>query len=679
MAAVPGTGDRMAWFAPALLVSALVPALYFNGIRVELFALYSFLLFAALGVLAWQWFKSGIAIPNTSVALWLSLFWLWLGASLLWHPIPMVGLNYFWIVGTFPLAFWLYTLAPDQQHLWKVSSAWILLTGLVLALWAASQMLVLGEAPRSVFLDINSHAAFLNLIALPASAYFLLQPADKCWALRLMGAVLFVLFFAIMLTKGRGAITSFIISFALLLWLVRNHVPVQRSRLLLLLALCALLFSNLLWQGGVVERLSTLAQPASADLGRLLIWSQAWKMLGDAPWYGMGIGTFWLAWPPYRDPADGSGGYFAHNDYLQIWIEAGWPGLLLLLILLGSVLWTLVRVLRNSSTSPLPHSLSQREREASRGALCAHPFTLGEGRVRGLVEMAGLCAGLLAIAAHSFFNFNLYISPTLLVAGLVLARFNQLAAQANSAPIITLQPARWLRPLGYHTIATLLVLFPLIYFTTQGASALYYRGAIEQASRGQLEAANRALHTAARLTPLSDSVLATHADLVRHLINTADNATEEDKKILYDYALELLAKAERLNPLRTQTYLTRGQLYQQAPAFAGADWAAKAEAQYRRAITLDPRYYPARAQYATLLLPQNRLQEARRMLEAGMPYTYLEAAELFTYYDLTRQVAELTGDARQAKLIADQLQAMVQASQARRAASKGNDKGVKLN
>lgn len=640
---------------PLLFCAALIPALYFNGIYIEHFALYEGLLFAVLGVLAWQWFKSGISITNTSVALWLSLFWLWLGASLLWHPIPMVGLNYFWIIGTFPFAFWIYTLASDQQRLWHVSSAGILLTGLALALWAAYQMLGLGEAPRSVFLDINSHAAFLNLIALPASAYFLLQPADKRRALRLMGAALFVLFFAIMLTKGRGAITSFFISFTLLLWFVRNHVPVQRSRLLLLLALCAFLFSNLLWQGGVSDRLGSLASPSTADLSRLLIWEQAWKMLGDAPWYGMGIGTFWLAWPPYRSPLDVSGGYFAHNDYLQIWIEAGWPGLLLLLILLGSVAWTFVRVLRNSSTSPLPL----------------------EGR--GRVEMAGLCAGLLAIAAHSFFNFNLYISPTLLVAGLVLGRFNQLAAQATGAPVITLQPARRLRPLGYHTIATLLVLFPLIYFATQGVSALYYRDAIEQAGKGQLEKSYRSLSAAARLTPLSDSVLATHADLVRHLLMTADKAKEEDKKILYDYAMELLAKAERLNPLRTQTYLTRGQLYQQAPAYAGKDWAAKAEAQYRSAITLDPRYYQARTQYATLLLPQGRLQEARRMLEAGMPYTYLEGAELFTYYDLTRQVVGLTGDARQAKLIGDQLQAMVKASQARLTAAKGNDKGVKLN
>ena len=108
---------------PLLLSAALLPALYFNGIHIECFALYEGLLFAVLGLLAWQWFKSGISIPNTSIALWLSLFWLWLGVSLLWHPIPMVGLNYFWIVGTFPFAFWLYTLAIPY-FLIPLSFAW---------------------------------------------------------------------------------------------------------------------------------------------------------------------------------------------------------------------------------------------------------------------------------------------------------------------------------------------------------------------------------------------------------------------------------------------------------------------------------------------------------------------------------------------------------------------------
>ncbi len=640
----------MAWVVPALLVSALVSSLFFNGIRVEFFALSYILLFVSLGPVAWQWYARGVRIPHSMIALCLTLFWAWLGLSLLWHIAPLFGLNYFWVVGSLPFAFWIYTLASDQQRLWKVSAAGILLTGLALALWAVYQMVGLGESPRSVFLDINSHAAFLSLIALPASAYFLLQPGDKRWALRLLGTVLFVLFFAIMLSKGRGVIISFFLGFTLLLWLVRHYVPVQRSRLLLLLALYALLFSNLLWQGGVFERLGTLTELAGADRGRLQIWTQAWKMLGDAPWYGMGIGTFGLAWPPYRHPQDGSAGYFAHNDYLQIWIETGWPGLLLLLAVLVAVLWALVKVLR-------------------------HPAAPGAVKV----EAMGLCAGLLAVAVHSFFNFNLYISPTLLVAGLVLGRFNQLAAQATGAPIITLQPARWLWQLGYRTIITLVVLFPLSYFTAQGISSFYYGSAIEQAGKGQLEAAYRSLSTAAWLSPLSDGIFATHADLVLHMLNETVNATERDKKILYDYAMELLAKAEHLNPLRPNIHLTRGQLYQRVPAFAGADWSAKAEAQYRRAIALDPLYYHARVQYAGLLLHQNRLPEAKQMLDAGMSYIYQESGELLAYYDLTHRVMESSGDTRQAKLVNERRQAMLDAYRARIITHRDKNKGVKLN
>lgn len=657
-----------------MLAAALIPALLFNGVRVEFFALYLILLFLCLALFAAQWHKAGVCLSNTAVTLCLTLFWLWLGVSLLWHPVPQVGFNYFWIVGTLPLAFWVYTAAVDPDALWRKTAPLILITGLVLALWAVYQWGT-GMPPRSVFLDINSHAAFLNLIALPASACFLLQPADRRRSLHLLGAALFVLFFAIMLTKGRGAIASFFLGFLLLLWLVRGYVPVQRSRVLLLLALLALLLANLLWQGGVLGRLGTLANPASADLGRLQIWAQAWKMLGDAPWYGMGIGTFWLAWPPYRHPADGSGGYFAHNDYLQIWIEAGWPGLLLLLILLGSVAWTFARVLRNPPTS----SLSLEGRDTSTFPL---PLQGGEGGGEGVrlrVEMTGLFAGLLAVAAQSFVNFNLYISPTLLVAGLVLARFNHLGAQTLGNGQIQLVPAQWLKPRAYYTLIVLLAAFPLVYFATQGASALYYKAALAQASRGELEQAYQSLTRAARFTPSSDSVLATHADLVRYLLRIPDEVSAEDKKLLYEFAMELLDKAQRLNPYRPQVFMTRGQLYEENQEIAGEDWAEQAQAAYLHAIALDPRYHQARVRYAALLLRQGRLQEARRVLDQGMPYVYVQAPDLYTYYDLTRQVLALSGETARAEWLSRELQPLARALKLDQQPPRAEDKGVKLN
>ena len=43
-------------------------------------------------------------------------------------------------------------------------------------------------------------------------------------------------------------------------------------------------------------------------------------------WVGTGLGTFRLAWPPFRNPVDTGGGFYVHNDYLQIAIETGVVG-----------------------------------------------------------------------------------------------------------------------------------------------------------------------------------------------------------------------------------------------------------------------------------------------------------------------------------------------------------------
>ncbi len=66
-------------------------------------------------------------------------------------------------------------------------------------------------------------------------------------------------------------------------------------------------------------------------------------MLQDAPWHGIGPGLFWLAYPPYRAAADNSGGFYVHNDYLQLWLEGGWPTFIVLLCLLALVAFRYAR------------------------------------------------------------------------------------------------------------------------------------------------------------------------------------------------------------------------------------------------------------------------------------------------------------------------------------------------
>lgn len=612
----------------ALFLAALVFSLFFNGIRVECFTASLALLSLWLACVLWQNYTHGFHFPKTGLTLSLTLFWLWLGLSLTWHPAPLIGINYFWIVGGLPLAFWIYTLSQDQNWLWQFLSGAALLIGALLAGWAIYQHFAPGVEPRSAFLDINSHAAFLNLIALPAAAYFLLQRPNARSA-KILGALLFLLFFAIALTKGRGAILSFALGATLLVWMAWGHAPRRNIWTLLTLVAGAYLLANVVWQGGNVvwqggvgTRLQTVFNPASAGADRYIIWQQAWEMLKHAPWLGVGLGTFWLAWPPWRDPADSSGGYYVHNDYLQLWVESGLPALLLLFAVLGAALWLFVRVLRNTQTT-----------SATR------------------VEITGLFAGLLAIAAHSFFNFNFYVLPTLILAGVVLGRFHQLATQALPVPVTSLYPAAWFGKRAYSTLVVLLALFPLSYFASQAASDYYYQLAQRQSIAGKLEAAGDSLSRAARLSPLADNALNTYADLFRHLLAALPEAAHEDRKLLYAAALELLDKAQRLNTLRAQIFFTRGQLYQQNPGLTGERWFEQASTEYQTALKLDPRYYQARAAYAQLLLSRGKAPEAKRVLEAGMPYYYFETPDILQYYELTRWAHQQAGETAQARQI----------------------------
>ena len=207
-----------------LFICALLPALLFKGPQIEFFAITQIVLVIWLGWIVLHSHGSGLRIPKTSLALCLTLFWLWLALSLTWSLAPNISVINFWWVGSLVLVFWLYTLTPDRDALWSHAAAILLVIGLVLALMGIYQVLVLEQHARSVFETRNTHAAFLNLVALPASAYFLQTIANKAVPRHysvILGTVLFFLFLSIFLTASRGASLSLAISVGLLTVLTR--------------------------------------------------------------------------------------------------------------------------------------------------------------------------------------------------------------------------------------------------------------------------------------------------------------------------------------------------------------------------------------------------------------------------------------------------------------------------
>jgi len=605
-----------------LFCGAMVASLFFNGSAIEFFAIsMGFLWLLALGIL-WQKYQEGFTVPRSALALMLTLFWSWLGLSLFWSPVPYVSAVNFWWIGSVVFVYWLATLTPKPAQCWSATAFMVFIIGMLLAGMALYQLTVLNSDPRSTFPSRNSHAALLLLIAMPASGYFLII-ASNIWR-PLLGLALFVLFLAIAVTGSRGVMLSLLLAVVAVAIVACRQISHRRLVAWLGMIILAYVVAYGILGGWLVGRLTTAFEPAYAGHDRLLIWSQAWKMLQDAPWFGIGLGTYWLFWPPYRDPRDSSAGFYVHNDYLQIWIEAGLPGLLLLLAIEIAVFAAFIRLLRASQTTTARR-----------------------------IEAAGLFGGLLAIGAHAFIDFDLYVQPILLVAGLLLARLQHLGAATAS---FALRPASRFGLPAWRAITLLLSLFPLLYFIALGLSAWLTLQGRELAGQARWIEANQALTRAWQLMPTSDLTLIVHADLLRQAGATLPSSAQSQRDDIYREALALLAKAETNNPARAQIPYLRGLIYQEYPAAAGPDGQRLAAESYRQALQIDPRAYWARMAYAQILVTQGHVAKASDVLEGGVDYEYSAEPNVMSYFYFAAALRSQTGNSTGAEALRRQVE-----------------------
>lgn len=613
------------WLFSISLVGAVAVSILFVGFNIEIFAVSMLLLFTAVLAAVWNGHRSGWVVPLTPLTVALSLYWIWLAVTLLWSSVNFISVMTFWWMSCLPLGFWIYRFMSAREGIWRMTMAALAAMAIALIMAGAYQVLALNMPPRTVFLDVNIQAAFLNLVALPAAGFLLgAIPAKGRLGKQavIFGVVYTLLAYGVMLTKGRGGIISLLVGAAFLMFLGYRHVPKRALVSLLALTTVAFVTANLSWSGGLVERIGTMSDWRSASPERLVIWQQSLTLLEQSPFWGLGLGLYTLYWPPYRDPFDQSAGYFVHNDYLQIWIEAGLPGLLLLLGMLGAVIVMLVRIARSHNV-PLDRRL----------------------------EVYGLTAGVGAISLHSLVQYNFYIVPILIVFGLYLGRIQDLAQPYFNVRVISLPLAGRFSPNGFRFIALSVALIPALYLVSVGTSAYLMSQGVEAAQRGELEEADGALAVAHRLWPDSDAALIARADLHRTVLAKMDITQGEKRRVLFENAQHLLDDATQRNPLRPMTYLVRAELYRQAPELVGNDWHTQVDGLYRRVLQLNPRYYSARYNYARFLLGRGEVTNARQVLEDGLRYLHAAPSELRPYLLFAAYLSEQTGDtARAAEL-----------------------------
>jgi O-antigen ligase len=588
----------------AFLLLAWLSAIFFQGLNI--YGLLATKFFLVLGLVSglWRLGNAAIQVPRNALLPSLFAFSLWLLLSLNWSLAPQISGLHLWIILSLPAAFLIYALADVSHRHWQILVVSMTGAACLLAInviWLAHH----GEARlSSVFLNPNLLSAMFNLIVLPVAAGFLYARQGER-TLIWLGIALFTLVYAIGLIQSRGAILCLLAALLILVLVCRSLLDRKRLLLLTTLVAVALLIPTLEIHQSIASPISVVVSGERIDQGRLAIWGPAWELVKSSPWVGSGIGLFWLLYPQVRYATDTTAGHYAHNDYLQIWIEAGLPALVLLIVILLSTLFLYVRIMRHNESR------------------------------QGRLEASGLFCGLLAVATHSLVTFNFYIVSILILCGICLGRLNQLSG-THHGKNLTLQLPRVLSTGVFRSLLVIAGLVTLGLISAEGLASHYQnQAALQQTAKHYLRA-NASLHRAQKFLR-SDALLLDHAGLYSRVLQILPVSEKQKRHDLFTNSLRLLAEAERMNPLRAKLYLLRGQLYAEHPDLGGTPSTQLARRALLQAISLNPRNRHARFTLARLYLKDNDKPAALAVLDEGLRHYYPLSVDMLPYLQLYQQ------------------------------------------
>lgn len=330
--------------------------------------------------------------------LWLFLAWLaWLTVGLLWSAWPILSWWYLLTFAWYPIAFMVLLTLPGSAPSIRDGVFAVAVIGIG---YGFGESLLTGVRADSLFIDPNSFAALVNLLLFAAWAETLV--AARGSARRYIFLAILGLFAAtLVLTRSRGGWIAFsggLVLAGLVLW--RLGPRLERGQIVGTLGsvgLGLLVGAVLIGFNDLFSRTESIA--GYADNARWMIWASTLKMIAAHGFFGTGLATFTLFYPQFRNPAEtGTYGDMAHNDYLQLLLETGVPGLLLFVAIACVIFWLFLRCCYIGAPKTPDNRVA---------ASCA-------GGLMGLVAV-------LTAYAHALVNFVFYETPITIAAGVFLA------------------------------------------------------------------------------------------------------------------------------------------------------------------------------------------------------------------------------------------------------------------
>jgi O-antigen ligase len=260
-------------------------------------------------------------------------------------------------------------------------------------LWVDYVQAYMGDA-RGTFINRNHFAGFIEMVWPLFLGFTMAQggwgqghtlkkilASERLNRQALLALGVVVLLLALLFSRSRAGIAGALMGFLTFILLTRSgRKGISRYSWLMLAGIVGILvvYSMAIGIGSITERFLSLSDGDS----RLDFWRDSLSIIKDHP-LGIGLRNYEKVIPVYNVSmlADKRLEY-AHNDYLQLLIEAGWIGFIALLtgflIFMGKSAYRIKHM--NPHRNPMHYFLA-----------------------------IGAFSGLVSLAFHSFFDFNLQI------------------------------------------------------------------------------------------------------------------------------------------------------------------------------------------------------------------------------------------------------------------------------
>jgi len=278
------------------------------------------------------------------------------------------------------------------------------------------------EEVTGTYINHNHFAGLMEMILPVAIGAFILQfsavkdrhaesrrlwkilPGNDFVGLTILLASISLMLTALILSRSRGGLVSFLIALVFMAYLLAKlNMRLPRISQVNLIFIILLVLVVL----GLGREISTRFSYTVRDAPeRFELWVDSMRIVRDFPWLGTGLGTYREVLVNYRPLKDVNvvAGIpqparinYAHNDYLQLLVECGFIGFILLI-------WALVK------TGVYLYS----------GLEVSSDWEL---QVLGW----SLVSGMLALAFHGFVDFNFHIPANALIFSLYMGLTMKLA------------------------------------------------------------------------------------------------------------------------------------------------------------------------------------------------------------------------------------------------------------